>query len=1082
MIEFFVHRRVATTMIFAAIALMGSISLSRLKVSLFPDLEFPRLTVLTPYSNVAPEEIENLVTRPVEDAVSSINGVRKISSRSQEGLSIVEVDLEWGASLDLAVINLRQKVDLAASLLPQDAGKSILIKFDPAAAPIVTLVARPVGVSFEKLRDHLDKAVRPFLERVPGVASISILGGYRREIQVNVDSRRMFAHGLSLDQIIQSLGASNFNFPAGNVKKGEREFTVRVMGDFSNLREIEETIVSVSEAGTPIALKEIADVRDDFRERRGSTFYNGDPTVIVGIKKEPGKNTIETAENIHRSLKEINKRFARTVQFDLVQDRSVYIQNAIASVRNSALLGGFIAFFVLFLFLKDVRAALIIAASVPFAIIATFVLMFLRDISLNIMSLGGLALGVGMLVDNSIVVLESIYQQKERFPDRPMSANAINGARNVFASVTASTLTSVIVFVPIIFVSGVAGAVFRDLAFTVSFSLASSLFCALSLIPMLAAVEPQPGSRGGRAIAWINRNAEPFFEATEEFVGNLRARYVKALGLALARPGRVLGVGFLLSAIGLGLLWPIEKQLFPEVDQGEVAAVLEQPGGTSMRDAEALMEKVHEYIVKNELTVHTITNIGFDEDDLASRVKGVRKPNYSESEFYLNRDDISSPEFVRLMQHGLENIGGLKASFRIRGDVLQEVLGESGGKLLFEIESRDRAPARAIAARIYERLLASEIMRSGAITAVRSTALARDPEVRLYLDRAKIAAFGLTPEAVAGTIRTGVFGRVSTIYREGDREIDVRVRLREPDRRRTDQLHSLYVPTAGGAAIEVGDLIRPEEGLSFPTILRDNQRKIERIEVEFLPERRAEVRSVLDDLLKQASREVRENPPPELDGESPPDLRVREENQETLDSLSNLLYAFLLSSILIYMLLAGQFESVIHPITLALSIPMMLFGVSLSLLLTGHSLNITSAIGMILLVGIVVNSAIVLYEYIQQNRARYREERQLDLRGEVEALPEILAESGAHRLRPILLTTLTTILGLIPMGLGLGEGGDLQAPMAIVVIGGLLVSSVLTLIAFPTLYYVFERMRVSGNEGENSHDAPALSTERDAGL
>ena len=1061
MIEFFVQRRVATTMIFAAIALMGSISLSRLKVSLFPDLEFPRLTVLTPYSNVAPDEIENLVTRPIEDAVSSVNGVRKITSRSQEGLSIVEVDLEWGSSLDLAVINLRQKVDLAASLLPQDAGKSIIIKFDPAAAPIVTLVARPKGVSFEKLRDQLDKAVRPFLERIPGVASISILGGYRREIQVNVDSRRMYGHGLNLDQIIQALGASNFNFPAGNVKKGEREFTVRVMGDFSNLREIEDTVISVNDSGTPIALKEIAEVRDDFRERRGATYYNGQPTVIVGIKKEPGKNTIETAENIHNALADINKRFERTVQFELIQDRSVYIQNAIGSVRNSALLGGFIAFVVLFLFLKDVRAALIVAASVPFAIVATFVLMFLRDISLNIMSLGGLALGVGMLVDNSIVVLESIYQQKENHPERSAVEHAITGARNVFGSVMASTLTSIIVFVPIIFVSGVAGAVFRDLAFTVSFSLASSLFCALSLIPMLAAVEPRSGSRAARVIAAINRNAEPFFEATEEFIVNLRNRYIKGLDYAMTYPGRVLGLGFALSAVGLLLLWPIDKQLFPEVDQGEVAAVIEQPGGTSMADAERLVGHIHEFIQKNKLTVHTITNIGFDEDDLASRVKGVRKPNYSESEFYLDSNEISSPQFVRLMQRGLENTGGLKASFRIRGDVLQEILGESGGKLLFEIESRDREPARKIAGKIYSQLLASDLVKNNAITAIRSTAVARDPEVRLYLDREKIASVGLTPETVAGTIRTGVFGRVSTIYREGDREIDVRVRLREQDRQRTDQLHGLYVATAGGASIEVGDLIRAQEGLSYPTILRDNQRKIERIEVEFLPERRDDVREYLDQLLATAEQELRTNPPAELSGENRPDLRVREQNEETLESLSNLIYAFLLSSVLIYMLLAGQFESIVHPITLALSIPMMMFGVSVSLLLTGHSLNITSAIGMILLVGIVVNSAIVLYEYIQQNREEYRRAHpEADLHQEIAELPRLLAASGKDRLRPILLTTLTTILGLIPMALGLGEGGDLQAPMAIVVIGGLSVSSVLTLIAFPTLYYVFERMRL----------------------
>lgn len=1052
MIEFFVRRRVATVMMFAAVLLLGVISLSRLKVSLFPDISFPRLTVLTPYSNVGPEEIENLVTRPIEDAVSSVNGVKKIVSRSQEGLSIVEVSLEWGGSLDLAVINLRQKVDLARSVLPQDTGKSIIIKFDPSADPIVLLTARPVNTSFEDLRDHVDKNVRPFLERIPGVASVQILGGYRREIQVNVDSGRLFGYGLTLDRLAQSLSSSNFNFPAGNVRRGAREYNVRVMGQFDAVRDIESAVVSVGENGAPVYVSQVAEVRDGFRERRGSAYYNQEPAVIVGVRKEPDQNAIETADAIREALVDINRRFERSVQFEVIQDRSIFVSDSIRSVRNDAFLGGAIAFVVLFFFLKDLRAAVIVIVTIPFSVISTFALMYLQDVSLNIMSLGGLALGTGLMIDNSIVTLEAIYQEAEHYPERDWRDNAINGARAVFGSVTASTLTSIVVFVPIIFVSGVAGAVFRDLALTVSFSSIASYFCSMTVIPMLASLSLRPGSRAERWLFKINSLAAPAFALTDGFVTGLRTQYGAVIRFAVARPGLILGVSFGLSFTGALLLWPVEKRLLPEADLGEVELRTELPGGATLEESERLHASIHEFALKNKLALHAVTRIGFDEDDLASRVEGVRKPNLGETQFILNPDHLSSRRFIEHLSGGLSNLGNVRADFRIKGDALEELLGESADLLYFEVEGRDRAKAREAASWIYERLRRDALFRS-----LKSSAVARDPEVRVRLDRERLAAFGLTPEGAAGAVRAAVRGQVATLYREGDREIDVRVRLREEDRRTADQLHSLYVSTPSGRNVELGRLIALEDGLSFPVILRENQRRVERIEVGFEPDNRDEAGEKLEALRDEAVAAFAER----FRDEDELEVRVREQNSETLESLQSLIYAFILSTILIYQLLAAQFESFLHPFTLTLSIPMILFGVSVSLLITGNSLNITSGIGLVMLTGIVVNNAIVLYEYIQQNR----EERGLSSDEALPVLTEILEAAGRERVRPILLTTLTTILGVAPMALGLGGGGDMQAPMAVVVMGGLSVGSLLTLVAFPTLYALFERMRVLGIRG-----------------
>ncbi|MCE9599179.1 MAG: efflux RND transporter permease subunit [Spirochaetia bacterium] len=1050
MIEFFIRRRIATSMMFVAVLILGGISLSRLKVSLFPDIVFPRLFVLTPYQSVGPEEIENLVTRPIEDGITAVNGVRNVSSRSQEGLSIVEVSLEWGTSLDLATINIRQKVDLARSILPQDAGKSMIVKFDPSTDPVITVVARPVGVEFENLRDYVDKTVRPFMERIPGVASLSILGGYRREIQVNVDRAKLSGYNLTLDQVIQSISSSNFNFPAGNVKKGDREYTVRIMGEFAVVGEIQDTVVTTSREGVPVYLRQVAEVIDGKRERKGSTYYNGEPAIIIGIKKEADKNTIETADSIRRSLTDINSKFGKSVRFDIIQDRSGYVRSAIGGVAQDALLGCAIAFIILFLFLRDIRASSIVVITLPFAVISTFVLMYLKGISLNIMSLGGLSIGTGLMLDNSIVVLEAIYMEMESHPERSSFQNAVNGTRTVIASVNASTLTSSVVFVPIIFVSGVAGEVFRDLALTVTFSNISSYICSLTLIPMLATLDPKGKSRISSWMNRINASATPALLITEGWLNAIRSLYQNAIRYALIRPGRILAAALLLSCVGGLLMIPIDRRLFPDVDSGDVQARMELPGGTSIEEAEAFHKRVQEFLSKNKQSVHAVTNIGFDEDDLASRVRGVRKGNYAESEFFVNPDKLDSAQFIENLKTGLSGLGGIDASYRIKGDALQELLGESGSKLIFEVEALDRRGAREVALFAYGRIRDSGLARS-----VQSSAIARDPETRIHLDRAKVASFGITPETVASAISTALRGNVSTVFREGDREIDVRVRLRQSDRTRTDQLQNLYVQTSGGQNVELGRLIQPMEGLGYTTIWRQNQRRVERVEVEFADGKRKDVERFLLSLRQELPR----NFPDLFFSETAPEIRVHEENEETIESLKNLVYAFLLSTALIYMLLAGQFESLLHPLTLALSIPMMLFGVSGALLLTGHSLNITSAIGIVMLTGIVVNNAVVLYEYITQKREEVGGEH---TSAGIAKLPEIIEISGLARIRPILLTTFCTILGLLPFALGIGDGAAMQAPMAVVVIGGLTVSTILTLVAFPTMYYVLERARVLG--------------------
>jgi len=1030
-------------MFYSALLLLGMIALDRLKINLFPDIVFPRITILTPYPDVSPDEIENLISKPVEDAVSSVNGVKKIVSRSEEGLSSVEVHLEWGTPLDLAIINLRQKLDLAKSMLPQDAGKSIIVKFDPSSEPIILLMAEPGRIPFDELRDYIEKDVRPFFERIEGVATVSVLGGRKREISVDLDQGKLQAYGLTVDQIARSLTATNYNYPAGNVKSGEKEFTVRFMGQFQNITDIGNVVVGNGSAGDPVELRKVANVVDGYKESTGSTFYNGKASILVGLKKEPEKNTITTAQNIKEQLVKINAQFGENVHFVLIHDSSIYISEAIASVKNAAILGGCIAFMVLFLFLQDIKSAVIIAVSIPVSIVITFLFMYIGNVSLNIMSLGGLSLGTGMLVDNSIVALEAIQYEIQHSLKRSLIDNVITGIQKVSQSILASTLTSIVIFLPIIFVSGIAGQVFRDLAFTVSFSLVSSLMASLTLIPMLSTIpfENIPAIRN--LITRINRISRPLFSMTERLLETIKSNYLYGLNYAFDTPRHLFTAAGILTVSGAILFFFLDKSLFPDVDSGIVSAEIDLPEGTTIEDSEKFHKQIHNFIRKNNLSVHTVTNIGYDSEDIASLVKGVKKPNHSENFFYINLDKLNSEQFKAALGEGISLFNDVQKNLRTKGDPLQEIIGEASNQYIIEIESKKREIARETAKRLIDKLLKLDHLRS-----LRSSVMSLDPEIKITVDREKLASSALYPRAVGETIQTAIQGSVPTILRENEREIDIRIRLRREDRDSPEKIRNLMISGPNGSNMRLGEFIQIEEAQGYAGILRENQRRLENIVIEYDGDL-DEVRKIIDaqTMRAQDSSAMKE---------SIPDIRLKASNQETIESLQNLVFAFLLSIILIYQLLAAQFESLIHPLTLGLSIPMMLAGVSFALFFTGHGINISSSIGMILLVGIVVNSAIVLYEFIQQEIESSKIRSEKNIKTYSVKLRKIITNGCETRLRPILLTTFTTLFGMIPMAVSFGSRGSLQAPMAVVVIGGLLVSTVLTLLAFPVLFYTIE--------------------------
>ncbi len=1078
MIRFAVYRPIATAMTFIAITILGLISFSQLEVALFPKLVFPKIYLITSYPGVAPEEMEDLITRPVEEAVSSINNIRTVRSRSQEGISSVEVGLEWGASLNVASVNLRQKIDMIRHLLPEEASRTIIVRFDPATEPILTFIARPLAIPFTELRDFVQKQLQPLLERAEGAASVSIWGGYQREIQVDVDRDKIYALGISLEQIDQVLNRADFRQPVGTIKEGKQELNVRLEGGFQKVADIGLTAITANRSGQPILLNRLAVVRDGFRDRQRAALYNGERAVIVAVRQEPDKNLITTAGNIKKIATDINRSFAKKVRLDLIQDQSVYVENAITDLKKAILLGAIGAFLVLLFFLRKTSSALIVISSIPFAILLTFILMRLFDLSLNIISLGGISLSLGLLVDNAIVVLESIEQQlgrkhlrnRDLYDRREVILKAV---REVSTSITVSTLTSVIVFAPLIFVSGLAAQLFGNLALTVSFSLIGSLLIAFTLIPMLcwicsgkieSKVEDKVGggkriiSLPSKRLAAERPTAErpaaerPAAERLSAFVFRF---YERGIELTLHSPGKLLGLLGFFCAVGVFLLLPLEKRLFPERDRGIVEAEIELPAGSSLEQSIELHKKIHLYLLRRGLVKHAVSDIGYENEDLSSLLKGVQSINLSQTTFYIEKGKIDSQQFILYIQKLLEETGELRSSLRKKSDPLQELVGEDNNQLFFDIESRNSSIARQAALFIYRQLRDQSLFHS-----LHSTAAATLPQVKIGLDREKLAALGLLPAEVATGIYQALHGTVAATYRHGDREIGIRLRLRKKDRDQVEQMKHLYIPihvaADNGASqrrqIELGTLIDLQKGYGHTTILRKDQQRLERIKIGLEQRNEKEALSLLKSLQRQAKERF-----PEIQ------IKIHRQNEETLRSLKDLLFTLLLSAILVYLLLAAQFESLLHPLGLACSIPMMLPGVALGLLIGGHSLNINSVTGMIILTGLAINSAALLYEKIgrQKNKiisATNISAANTSVANIKEHLPHILKISGQRRLRPILITTFTTFLSLLPLALGMG--GKLQASMAVAVIGGLFSVGLFTLFLFPTLYYLLELLRI----------------------
>lgn len=1089
-IDISTRRPVTIAMFTLAVVLFGVVSLFRLKVNLLPDLTYPTLTVRTEYPGAAPAEIENLITKPIEETLGVVKSVNRVSSISRSGQSDVILEFAWGTNMDYAGLDVREKLD--ALELPLDVQRPSVLRFDPSLDPVMRLGLyrvpsedkkesprgpQAVYASYEPemdfdeeelkiLRRFAEEEIKKELEAAGGVAAVKVSGGLEDEIQVLIDQARMAQLQLPIENLAYQLGAENVNLSGGRLEEGTRQYLVRTLNQFRSVEEIGEVVVSTGE-GKAIRLRDIAVVRQGYKEREAVTRLNGVEAVEIAVYKEGDANTVSVAREVERRLQRVRSLLPRGVALVKVYDQSTFIQQSVNEVIHAAIIGGILAVIILYFFLRNFWATVIISISIPISVIATFNLMYGADLTLNIMSLGGIALGVGMLLDNSIVVLENIARHKEKGRDAVLAAR--RGASEVGTAVIASTLTTIAVFFPLVFVRGISGQLFRDQALTVTFALLASLVVALTLIPMLASRQGHkqdeeevteraataPEEKRGRfyrirrvfgrirrllftkipvavvrlilritgALSRVFLFAlRPLLNAFERSYGSVERAYPLALGWALVHRGTVVATSAALFVIALLLIPILGVELIPQLSQGEFRVELKLPPGTPLEVTDAAVARVQMAAVENPRvrTCFSVAGTGNRMD--ANPEQGGE--NWGELNVVLVEGARRADEeaVMAYLREYLESVPGVQYKFS------RPTLFTFRTPIEIEVAGYELTHLKRVSGEIARRLEGSSRFAD-----VKSTMEIGHPEIQIRFDRERCAALGLPVYQVADRVVANVRGEVATRYSWHDRKIDVLVRARERDRGSVDQIRRI--------------LINPESDRPIPLeavadiVVDTGPGEIRRVDQERVALVTANLNyGDLGTAADEVNAIIRQTPVP-----AGTVARLAGQNEEMSTSFKSLQFALLLAVFLVYLVMASQFESFLHPFVIMFTIPLALIGAVLALFVTGSTISVVVLIGAILLAGIVVNNAIVLIDLINQLRAKGM------------ARMDAIMEGGRLRLRPILMTTLTTTLGLLPLALGFGEGAEIRSPMAITVIGGLTVSTALTLIVIPVVYSLVDR-------------------------
>ncbi len=1060
LVEFATRRRVTILMVTLAVILFGFVSLTRLKLNLLPDLSYPTLTVRTDLPGGAPLELETLITRPIEEAVGIIRNVRQVRSVSRAGQSDVILEFAWGTDMDLAGIDVREKIDLLQ--LPIEASRPILLRFDPSTEPVMRLALVDTDAyaqtasggagtvdRLKLLRRFSDDRLKPDLESVDGSAAVKVSGGYEDEIQIFVDQGKLAQLNISIEKIAQRLREENVNLSGGRLEQGTQRFLVRTLNEFTSVQEMADAIIATI-AGKPVYLRDVASVTSGYKDREAITRLNGHESVELAVYKEGDANTVQLASGIRKRIEELGKSLPAGSELSLVYDQSKFISSAISEVRDAALIGGILAILVLYLFLRDARATMITGIAIPVSVIGTFVLMYAFDLSLNIMSLGGIALAVGMLVDNAVVVLENIVRLRERGLSRLEAAQ--QGTREVATAITAATLTSVAVFFPMVFITGIAGQLFKDQALTVSFALVFSLIVAMTLVPMLAAgydapPVPEPDrtpGRAGRAIgkllrftrrlsAWISARMAWLLSfavrPTQAGFGAIARAYGPALAWSLGHRSRVLLISLAVLLATAAIIPRLGSELIPQLSQGEFIADLRLAPGTPLEQTDRAIAaaQAHAMELPEIALTYAVTGTGNRLD--ASPTDAGENTGRLSVTLSPETGPAAESGVIETLRGRIDELAGVQYQFS------RPALFSFASPLEVTITGYELERLRTVAEQVRLGMQAS-----ATFSDIRSTVEAGNPEIQIIFDQERAAQLGITVREFADRVVSSVRGNVATRYKLRERKIDVLVRSVDTRASSVEEIRSLIVNPGSDRPLPLTAVAEVVVATGPAEIRRSRQQRVAVVTANLAAGDLGTAVAELETIVAGIEMPVGTT------------AAVSGQSEDMKDSFRSLQFTMLMAVFLVYLVMASQFESLLHPFVILLTIPLALVGSVWAMFLTGTTVNVVAYIGLIMLGGIVVNQSIVLIDAVNQAR-----ERGL-------AKHEAIMEAARMRLRPIVITKLTTILGLLPMAIGIGEGAEIRKPMAIAVIGGVAVASLFTLLVIPVAYSLMDRKHFPATE------------------
>jgi HAE1 family hydrophobic/amphiphilic exporter-1 len=995
------------SMVILLILLIGMVSLNGLAVDLFPELEFPIAAITTNYPGIGPEEIENLVVAPLENIIGTIPNVETINSTSRMGGALIIVQFSWGTDMNFATLQLRERIDMIRETLPNEVPLPTVLKFDPRMLPIIQLAVSSSSYDISETKRIAENLIKPRLEPIDGVAAVNVEGGREREVRLTFDPKQLNEYQLSLSTIQQILRAENINLPGGLIHDKDLDIPIRIIGQFESIQEIEDLPIPTGR-GEIIPLSRLAHIEETYKPTSMVSFLNGEPSVGITVQKQADANTVIVANEVNKAIAQLREELPADLSIEPIFDQSLYINQSIRTVAINMLIGSILAGLVLFMFLRNIKSTLIVVFSIPLSIVATFILMYFSNQTLNLLTLGGLALGVGMMVDNAIVIIENIYRYRQN--GYSMKESAVKGTSEVGPAVIAATLTTVIVFLPIIFVEGLAAQLFKPLALSVTYALLASLFTALIIVPLLSSRFVQIQEEDSRFQQKFNR---------------VQVKYQHLLRWALQKPKKIaIGVIVVLLVSLAGIPF-IGTEFLPEQDQSMIYLDVRLPVGTTLDSTISLAEEVDLRIAEIPEIKNIYVNVGGVGQFQLAAGSLTNRANYNLQLVPLgerSRSDVEIAEEIRNKLNNIPNVrvnvntgdtglGGQAISLQIRGhnvDVLDS-LGKDVVSIISTIEG---------------------------VREAQSDFTTGQEEIQVKIDRLKAAQYGISSAQIAGVIRETIEGMISTRLSRGGEELDVRLTMNESYREQLNRLGQLEIRSPIGVNVPLEVLVEFTEETSPHTIRRTD--RIREVAVNA---------QLLDRDLGSTIKEIRATLEKQLILPTGYSIHFGGQNEQMIDAFQKLAGALALAIILVYMIMSAQFESYFYPFIIMFAVPLTITGVIVGLLVTSSPLGVGSMVGMLVLTGIVVNNAIIFVDYVNTLRKQGMER------------DEALSTAGPVRLRPILMTALTTIIGLIPLMLGFGEGSEIQAPMATVIVFGLSFATLITLIFVPVMYKLLDEWR-----------------------